>query len=391
MIKNFDVITIDQLNGKEYAVIGQGKFTDIFLSIIKKRKIDDPIVVVDSFQAEKAAILPDNLVIGSSSFQLEIIERWTPYLRKKQRFVDVTNDVISEIFNIEACEEVPDGEKGNIVFCNEAPSVIEGVWINGLKKNLIDHGYGWKRAHPLELIDTKKLNGAKAAIIWNGSKKNHSFFIKFCRENKIPVTYAECGFFPQSDHFYLDKSGVNLSSQLKHDSLEWLTKKDFCCVKEKKEELFGGRVNRDNGYIFVPLQIESDSNIQNHSMFKNGMQEYIDFIVSNHKSENVIFKPHPKDEKSEYYNYRGAQVSFDDTLDLIASSSCVRGINSSVLFESALFGKKVIIDGECLLNSSIAKPEAMIAAMIYRQYKVKEFIYDNDKFSRFTNLDHLFA
>ena len=141
-------------------------------------------------------------------------------------------------------------------------------------------------------------------------------------------------------------------------------------------------------YIFVPLQIESDSNIQRHSRFSNGMQEFIDFIESYYKTEKIVFKAHPLDTKASSYRLRKGIWSSASSLDLIMHAKCVHGINSSVLSEAALYGVPVIAEGDCLLKAHDNQQEKLIAAIIARQFNTNETHFDAKKLSRFTNFKH---
>ena len=172
--------------------------------------------------------------------------------------------------------------------------------------------------------------------------------------------------------------------------MSWLTAQDIDVAQHYREQLFLERQSQDKGYVFVPLQIASDSNIQNHSRFVDGMQQYINFVLSKHDAKKVIFKVHPKDQYADSYQFYGAGLSSADTLDLIADATLIRGINSSVLFEAALFGKQVKADGDCLLNNNSADALKVVQAMIARQYRTTEFEPEQAKLARFSNLGHLF-
>lgn len=387
----FESHKVDELNNKEYVIIGKGRFTENLLQLIKEKGVTKPVDILESYEIGSINSLPKNLVIGSSTFQCEIIERWLPKIKKEQVFIGVEDDVISKIYGIEESNKSETNlSSKNVLFCSVEPTLNEYKWIKPLRNKIEEKGFKWERVHPLVEIDSDLLKNTKAAIVWNGEKRIHANFRSLCKRNKIPLTFAECGFFPQEKHFYLDKNGTNLNSQIRTDPLNWIDATHIDKLKTQRDKLFNGITGKDKGYIFVPLQIESDSNIQNNSRFINGMQEYIDYVVSQHPNEKIIFKPHPKDTQHHKYDYHKSLVSHENTLDLIASSKFVRGINSSVIFESALFGKKVVIDGECLLNNNKSNIKNVLAAIVHRQYESADFNFDSDKINRFSNLSFIF-
>ena len=158
-------------------------------------------------------------------------------------------------------------------------------------------------------------------------------------------------------------------------------------LKQRRKQFL--LANQDNtrvgaGYIFIPLQVPSDSNVLNHSQFTQGMQPFIDFIEAQYSKQNLVFKPHPKDRLSHTYRYSHGKVSSEDTMQLCAHADIVHGINSSVLYEAALLGKKVIVEGDCLLKKHISQVDRLLAAMCYRQFTVTDTYFDLGKLQAFS-------
>lgn len=380
-----------ELNQHDYAVIGSGGFVQILLNTLQQTNTRLPQALLDANKPEQAISDVDYLVLGTDTFQLEIIERWQPHLRAGQRFIDVSDIVQCAKFGVQSpALDYPCDNTADVLFCGIGTAVSEAQWLYPVRQHLTEKGLSWRCVHPLDKHQSDLLRQARAVIVWNGSQRIYQDFLAQCQLNNVPVTYAECGFFPQTEHFYFDKTGVNLASQLRADDLSWLTALDVEMTQHYRYQLFRARQSRDKGYVFVPLQIASDTNIQNHSRFVNGMQQYINFVLSQHGSDKVIFKVHPKDLYASNYEFHGAAVSSADTLDLIADAALVRGINSSVLFEAALFGKQVKVDGDCLLNNNRAGPLRVVQAIIARQYRTTEFGPEQAKLVRFSNLGHLF-
>ena len=382
---------LTELNQHNYAVIGSGGFVQTLLNTLRQTNSRLPLTLLDANNPEHATNQADYLVLGTDTFQLEMMERWQPHLRAGQQFIDVSDIVLCAKFGLQSpAANYCSDDRGDVLFCGIGTAVSEAQWLYPVRQHLAAKGLGWHCVHPLDKCRSDLISQARAVIVWNGSQRIYSDFLRQCQLNSIPVTYAECGFFPQAEHFYFDKAGVNLGSQLRTDDLSWLTAQDIDVAQHYREQLFLERQSQDKGYVFVPLQIASDSNIQNHSRFVDGMQQYINFVLSKHDAKKVIFKVHPKDQYADRYEFYGAGVSSADTLDLIAGAALVRGINSSVLFEAALFGKQVKADGDCLLNNNSADALKVVQAMIARQYRTTEFEPEQAKLARFSNLGHLF-
>ena len=185
-------------------------------------------------------------------------------------------------------------------------------------------------------------------------------------------TYMEYGFFPQSEHFYLDKSGVSQDSSLMCDNLDWVERKHFVKLEDVRKTFLRGFAHSSLDYLLVPLQVPDDPNIIKCSRFQNGMQEFIDYIVDYYPdNQPIIFKPHPKDPNLGKYDYKGKTSSQTPFLTLLENASSVHGITSSTLYEAALAGVDVWFEGSSILAKHSHQKERLLAAMIDRQVSQK--------------------
>ena len=118
------------------------------------------------------------------------------------------------------------------------------------------------------------------------------------------------------------------------------------------------------------------------------MQGFIDYICEHYQHENLVFKAHPKDPKKKQYCLPHGEWANDIcSLSLIKSAKKVHGINSTVLFEAALFGVPTIAEGECLLNHHRENIDKLMAAILLRQHPVAMTGLNFDVLSRFSHLD----
>ena len=77
------------------------------------------------------------------------------------------------------------------------------------------------------------------------------------------------------------------------------------------------------------------------------------------------------------------------TKSLIAEAKLVHGINSSVLYEAALIGKDIKVEGNCLLKTHQHQNDKLLAAMVARQFAVSDELFDSNKLRRFSHIKGL--
>ena len=186
-------------------------------------------------------------------------------------------------------------------------------------------------------------------------------------------TYIEFGFFPQKNHYYFDKIGVNDKCSLMTDSLDWIDSTHLERLKNIKSDFLSNFQHQSKDYVLVPLQVPNDANVIYTSRFNNGMQEFIDYVCAYHPAgTKLIFKAHPKDRVRKEYNYYGHASSDLPFLTLLQSARLVHGITSSTLYEAALAGVPVISEGNSLLNKHSDQINKLLAAMVDRQINVQQ-------------------
>ena len=110
-------------------------------------------------------------------------------------------------------------------------------------------------------------------------------------------------------------------------------------------------------YIFFPLQVNNDSQIQINSEWKNNF-EILNFITKQIQDTDysLIIKPHPfepqKINYSQYHNDKNIFVLNWDLDELITKSDLVITVNSSVWFQAIQKYKKTIILWDCFYKNS---------------------------------------
>ena len=210
-------------------------------------------------------------------------------------------------------------------------------------------------------------------FIWNGQRDFFQPALSYLAARNIPVTYMEAGFFPQDQHFYLDRYGVNQKCRLMSDDLGWVGEKHLERIRTTRDNFFGNISLLNEDYVLIPLQVPTDANIVYCSRFTSGMQEFIDYICDIYKGrERLVFKVHPKDPYNGQYRFYGHETSDANFAELLSRAKKVHGITSSTLYEAALAGIETISEGESLLNRHSHQVKKLLAAMIDRQAHVNE-------------------
>jgi hypothetical protein len=393
--------SVNELADINYSIIGDGDYVVSLLALIQRTHGHLPKrIYVRSpnenlpadLQFEEKTLSEGHeevLVLGTNLYQLEMMTRLENVVFEKTQFVDV----LAGKGNLETLgyyhSQIPSNQN-YLIFFAVNPVDNFNNFLGNFKSWLESQGIPMIIRHPMQTLTDQELLSASGVIVWNGAMAIHQPILYRCENLQVEVTYAECGFFPQHEHFYFDKKGVNAKSQLYDDELNWLEEKAFLKLEKIRDKYRPKFQVRAGNYIFVPLQVPSDSNIINNSRFNNGMQEFIDYIEEIYPQEIIYFKPHPKDRlKSSYKFKRGLVVEGGDLIKLIAEAKLVHGINSSVLYEAALIGKDIKVEGNCLLKTHQHQNDKLLAAMVARQFAVSDELFDSNKLRRFSHIKGL--
>lgn len=146
-------------------------------------------------------------------------------------------------------------------------------------------------------------------------------------------------------------SGIN--SKLKNKSYS-LSRYIYLFIKQKFSKKSDINIELPNKYIFIPLQVNTDTQILVHSDFKN-IQEFISKVESDFYSLNIkiglVFKIHPMEKGIVEYKFdKRSLVSDSDTNRLVRNSEFVITINSTVGFEAIQEYKKVLVLGDAFFK-----------------------------------------
>jgi capsular polysaccharide export protein len=201
------------------------------------------------------------------------------------------------------------------------------------------------------LLKIKKIltvNNFDMIILWNDMKWNQFVIKNIASQENIKIAFFENGTLPNTVTF--DTLGVNFNNSVPKDQ-EFYFKKSVDKNFSSPEVVNLSEVNE--GYIFVPFQVDYDTQIISHSPWIKDMENFYDVLNSLvstlHNGIRIIIKEHPKSSRNyEFLHYRNPRIKFDnqsDTADLVLNSELIITINSTVGLESIVKDKPVMVLG----------------------------------------------
>jgi len=210
----------------------------------------------------------------------------------------------------------------------------------------------------LAWLPSRSIDDCDFIIVWNGSfgfQRDNISIIK--SRIGARLLFAECGWFPgapisfSGKTMYLDRKGINAESEIRDfrpgPISEQRTEALYKCLQACGP--YERSTEKPENFTFVPLQVDSDTNIVSNSRFSN-MQEFVHFCEY-YINGPIVFKKHPRRRGDELQARRSVIVSDVDTTSLVRNARQVVGINSTVLLESLAIGKKVAACGVGLFTN----------------------------------------
>jgi len=204
-------------------------------------------------------------------------------------------------------------------------------------------------------------HGYTKMLIWNGGKFRQLIALEVAKILNIKVYFFENGLLPNTIVF--DEKGINFDNSVPREksffqkySSEVSLPSSLVPRVGKNRDIFKGEKGRlPDKYIFVPFQVDYDTQIISHSHWIQNMRMLFAVIenIAPFNAYHFIFKEHPssgieysdlhqKAEKYENISFRNTHT----TQELIENAVAVITINSTVGIEALLFHKKVIVLGD---------------------------------------------
>jgi len=204
-------------------------------------------------------------------------------------------------------------------------------------------------------------NNYSKMLIWNGGKFRQLIALEVAKSKKIKVYYFENGLLPNTIVF--DEKGINYYNSVPRDKKffqkyisDGVLPTTLVPRVGKNRKIFkGDKELLPVKYIFIPFQVDYDTQIISQSHWIKNMRMFFDIIesIAANSIYHFIIKEHPSSGvKYDDLHKRVKNIpniSFRNTYstqELIENSLAVVTINSTVGIESLLFYKKVIVLGD---------------------------------------------
>ncbi|QKI88635.1 hypothetical protein [Thiomicrorhabdus xiamenensis] len=188
--------------------------------------------------------------------------------------------------------------------------------------------------------------------VWNGQKPPYSTVAKAAIDCGMQVTYFENGGLP--DTTTADNKGVNAWNSLPRNIdfyLQYASDNSNSRVDEEAVEA----ESVSQPYIFVPLQVESDTQVVLQTTWVKGNIALLEAVAEVfgpyiEKGWKVLVKEHPKARtSSKDFQHKGFEfVGSGDVATYIKDASAVVTINSTVGLEALQMNKNVVVVGNAL-------------------------------------------
>ncbi len=265
---------------------------------------------------------------------------WLPYLRScpLARLWDIVTDQMRTRQNAPAYLDKPAGISNLVVtLLKKAEACITfAAYAHALKRRGITH-----------------------LLIWNGLKFRQRICVEAARSLNIPCYFIERGAFPGTTT--LDPKGINYLNSVPRNAEFYINTTPLCdppYLEHNSEKPAG----LPKHYVFVPFQVNIDSQIVLFSPWVKHMKDLVNIMLEccnelSDKAPVIVFKPHPacdqdysKLEKSLESHPKICFVHDISTPDLIRHADAIATINSSVGMEALLMKKKVIVMGQAFYN-----------------------------------------
>ncbi|MFT5594216.1 MAG: capsular polysaccharide export protein [Oceanicoccus sp.] len=205
----------------------------------------------------------------------------------------------------------------------------------------------------------------KVVGLWNGHRLPEMAIKAAAKYRGVDVLYFENGLLPSTTT--ADFSGVNALNSVPRDLEFYMNyQSENKIISYERNELevrkahkskrhLSGTIKDNNiEYIFIPFQVDFDSQVVLNSPWVNSMEEFwvlLTSVISKINDKNLCFviKEHPSDPRvyTEYHNQNERILfSSDSTEYLIRNAKAVITLNSSVGLETLMLEKKLIVLGD---------------------------------------------
>ncbi len=182
----------------------------------------------------------------------------------------------------------------------------------------------------------------------NGSHPSYKKAMEKIKALNIPIVYTELGWFPQTNHFYFDRWGVNGASSL--------AAMDYFSLTNDHSPDDGETFEIGSKDILLAVQLDNDTNLKIFSPRFRSSDDFVRHVIEHApKDYRILLKPHPLDAKAARFDaLQGDNVvilssaqSIDDILPHVGH---VVAINSTVHLQALEYPVNIYVGGKSIIN-----------------------------------------
>ena len=298
----------------------------------------------------------------------------------------------------------PNSEKYSQIALKSSRRRFKSIIGRQLKLKFYQLQYNWIYR---KLVKSRVTNVA----CYNGLKGVERLVVSASKELSIPVLFFEDASL--DGRMQIDWKGINFDSSVPRDinfyrgidskitTIDWKSllptaRKVIKNPNVSQIKVANGALDNER-YVFCPLQVAKDSQLTVHGGWIEGVHHFLECIneLTMYLPSGMHFriKEHPSSKvsyKKTICNFENSKIVLDnvtDTMDLIAQSTVVLTINSTVGLQAFYYGKPVITLGKAFYSFSELTAQAenlfQLSELIRDVEKIRFSEIERDMFMRF--------
>ena len=215
-----------------------------------------------------------------------------------------------------------------------------------------------------DIVKTLKRYGITHVFVWNGdfsdTTKGYQKTVleQIQKHTDVKIIYAEHGWLPQTDYISFDSEG-----SCGRSSISRMTMSDLPTPSDEQLRTLENRRNEldisSENFIYVPLQLNTDTQITKYSPFFEDVAQLIHNVAQLFTQERIIVKPHPKDSKKNILRYQSICKTYRNVEYVMSGTGlhyaqrCGRmiSINSTSINEGLLCTKPIMTYGRGVFSN----------------------------------------